>query len=1252
MAVNRAEKNRITSTILPIFILITLLSTSYIVVSDPIMGLQENNEIPTRSNQNIEKYYVDPFFGDDDNTGTSMALNNGTNGPWKTLKNIDEQTTFDPGAIIHLKTGGEWDLSECHDGYFTFRDHGTKGNPITITSYGNGPKPKLNGNWKAFVDIRGDYVTLSNLEIFNLSSGVVTQNPNAKHYGVTIKDNYIHHVGRWGVYAPYGEFDLLIHNNTITDTGLTYGGSGIAVMGDGNFHGSNIELSHNRIIRAFGDSITLHEGDSTLNTQLGTNFSIHNNYIYGSINADGIDITTGSQVRIFDNYVENCTHQLIVLDSSAHDIEVFNNRLIGRSPAGMVQISVRNVSFFGNVVDVNGGSTACGLNVNSVNYHSQLVNNINIFRNTFVYDSSMTHPGLVVFADRPGTLGTINFNSNILTSRSSSIAPNLLHFQYDSYPASDSSFSCDGNFFDSSLSSFNIRDRSNDVGWNQWRTTFGHDNNGYIGDPSLSWGSNFTYSISESSNCIDNGVNINSISWIRDQIKNPVYGEIDIGAIEFIPPYILGHDEVNVKEDFMIFSDGRFNYADQDRDGTKIDFSFEPLNGWTHSDRVDSIGSLNIMGFNPYSDRVIEWRENFTETYNSSYRISGLLEEERFTIFCDGNPINVSKSDSDGNLTFTLIKEYSDSIYYITREDKPILIKDSTMDEYGTGDNVDFQVLASDMDGIESINVLVYSEDNLIKENISLVKVNGTVKLGEWSNDFNIPNDWVGTINYCFVLVDIENVITITKESYFYVKDREMPILIADSTQNVMFGSEYIEFRVSISDNIGINSSYIQIIDNELDIEYEMVLDNEEYVYDHYIKGMKIDSIHYKVKFEDMNDNWNVSTISVVEIIDLIPPVLVSDNSDVIASTGDVFHINITYFDDFSVNQTRIEYSINNEDFTYITNEEKMDMIINIPDDGLGLLEYHIYAEDPCGNINSLIYASIPIIDNDPPMIITDDFITRGQDTLTNNILIAAEVVDNIQVDDVSVIINIEGESYSYSMDYSDGYYQMDISDIEGISPGNQYEFYLSADDLSGNLVLSEKFNLSIPTEDDEESNNNPEKDSENEDDNSSSENGEDNDPDKVDDNTDSDDPSNDLVDTIADNNNPEDKDAKNGTVFIFIISGILLSLIVIISAFLIGRRTGSFSQIENPPEIGYSNSEENILIEPEDPVLIAPELDNQEDVDDFPNVTYDEQHDWNDQEPMYETVNDIIDDDDVTDEMRTLLEIEAIIDGMDDLDL
>ncbi len=108
-------------------------------------------------------FYMDPFTGNDNFTGDAPDK------AWRTLMKASAYT-FMPGDRLLFRAGGIW------QGHLHLKGSGTADAPITVGSYGEGPKPVIDGAGAAGLDANNgvtvllynqDYWEISGLEITN-----------------------------------------------------------------------------------------------------------------------------------------------------------------------------------------------------------------------------------------------------------------------------------------------------------------------------------------------------------------------------------------------------------------------------------------------------------------------------------------------------------------------------------------------------------------------------------------------------------------------------------------------------------------------------------------------------------------------------------------------------------------------------------------------------------------------------------------------------------------------------------------------------------------------------------------------------------------------------------------------------------------------------------------------------------------------------------------------------------------------------
>ncbi|OMD86814.1 MULTISPECIES: S-layer homology domain-containing protein [Paenibacillus] len=233
------------------------------------------------------EYYVDSFAGSDNNDGKTPET------AWKTFSVVN-QTTFEAGDRILLKKGGIWNEQLYPKG------SGTDEEPITISAYGSGSKPIINGGGMAGAAVylrNASNWVIRDLEVTNYASergsvyreGIMVENANGGTLSnIRIQDNYVHDVsssfryptvsGAEGGPHAFGGISVYVGGTTGTDkfdgvwiegnTVERIGRTGIVVW-DQRFNGAdyatvNVTIRGNYVKQADSDGILTFGADGAV----------------------------------------------------------------------------------------------------------------------------------------------------------------------------------------------------------------------------------------------------------------------------------------------------------------------------------------------------------------------------------------------------------------------------------------------------------------------------------------------------------------------------------------------------------------------------------------------------------------------------------------------------------------------------------------------------------------------------------------------------------------------------------------------------------------------------------------------------------------------------------------------------------------------------------------------------------------------------------------------------------------------------
>jgi hypothetical protein len=155
-------------------------------------GAAQQGETGAATSPGNTTYYIDSQRGDDANPGTTAA------NPWRALDRVNA-TTFAPGDRILFRAG-----TRC-TGQLRPQGLGKDGAPIVIRSFGEGPRPRIDGEGKVSETVllhNVEYWEVSDLEITNTGetsegsrSGVaVSLHDFGTAHHIHLKDLFVHDV--------------------------------------------------------------------------------------------------------------------------------------------------------------------------------------------------------------------------------------------------------------------------------------------------------------------------------------------------------------------------------------------------------------------------------------------------------------------------------------------------------------------------------------------------------------------------------------------------------------------------------------------------------------------------------------------------------------------------------------------------------------------------------------------------------------------------------------------------------------------------------------------------------------------------------------------------------------------------------------------------------------------------------------------------------------------------------------------------
>ena len=399
--------------------------------------------------------------------------------------------------------------------------------------------------------------------------------------------------------------------------------------------------------------------------------------------------------------------------------------------------------------------------------------------------------------------------------------------------------------------------------------------------------------------------------------------------------------------------------------------------------------------------------------------------------------ITLNATDAAGNW-------HTDNMTVIVNDtEEPGISADNSPNAGTTGDDFQFNITASDNMNIDTVFVN-WSHGNL-GNNISLTEVNGY-----WIATIQLDDD-LGDLTYYIYMNDTSGNYNISDLQTVSVSDNDSPLFLNDHASDNGTTGDIFQLNVSTSDNIGIDTVYVNWTHGNLGSNSSLTETNG-----YWIATIQLDDdlgdLTYYIYINDTSGNYNISSLQTVSLNDNDNPVIgLLWNSTL--TTGDlaVFSINIT--DNIALQTIMFNFTIDgldNHNWT-VTNNSGTSWGINVtlPSDSASI-EYYFWTNDTTGNINRTVAATLDIADNDIPELVEE--LTQRTPTTGDLFTVLIDAIDNIGVMDVYLNYTYNGEDYyNDTMIFDlDGYWNKTVT-IDFNAERITYRFFIW--DAAGNLL-------------------------------------------------------------------------------------------------------------------------------------------------------------------------------------------------------
>ena len=450
----------------------------------------------------------------------------------------------------------------------------------------------------------------------------------------------------------------------------------------------------------------------------------------------------------------------------------------------------------------------------------------------------------------------------------------------------------------------------------------------------------------------------------------------------------------------------------------------------------------DITEFSEYVSSLIN-KNYFIKVYDGGSSTTGSIQSfslELYDDYSDGADLTYVSSDPVVNTVqssnvYAELKS-TDDIY-------PELKNDATPSSGTTGDPLTFSINVTDNGFMDSVYVN-YSIGSGPSYNLSM---NESWWNHIWTRSVILPHS-LDNITYSFHAVDGGNNWNGTSPSVINVNDNDLPELIPYVPSRCTTGDP-LNITVNATDNIGMDyvEAYVDYQNGSFNV-YNLTLGDK----DNWSKTVTVEDLLVSLKIYilayDSSGNRNGTGEFYLEISDNDAPVLNSDMTPSMGTTGDPFLFNFNVSDNIELSSVSLDYWFDDRPHQNLSlmRFENYSYEITIPSDSVDTLHYSLYTNDTSENEMSTGITDVMIYDNDRPTIISD--FTSDTGTTGDQFTFDVATMDNIGMESAYVEYWFKGGIRSNVSMLGENRFLLTI-DVPGNSTELNYIFHLG--DSSGN---------------------------------------------------------------------------------------------------------------------------------------------------------------------------------------------------------
>ncbi|MEA3558034.1 MAG: hypothetical protein U9R75_02160 [Candidatus Thermoplasmatota archaeon] len=403
----------------------------------------------------------------------------------------------------------------------------------------------------------------------------------------------------------------------------------------------------------------------------------------------------------------------------------------------------------------------------------------------------------------------------------------------------------------------------------------------------------------------------------------------------------------------------------------------------------------------------------------------------------------------------------------IRDNDPPEFVSDGSEDVPTTGDGFLLVTNMLDNIGIDTADVSIWI-GGVFHGKYSLSGI-GNSRSGQ----LVLPLNASGRLTYVFEFCDANDNNETSPFFSKYMVDNDRPVFLEEFTEGEPTTGDLYEVKMNVIDNWAVNGSWIMYSINDGPVLNISMGNEGSEMFSHMIRipGIAEGRLNYTCGFMDTSGNVMVLSNRSRYISDDDLPFVVEDRSDEYSTTGDTFRFDILASDNKGISSVKARLWINPDTRTVLVLDKiskgqyggSFKMYDSLGDAGK-YLYYELILYDTSNNLFTSEITNVPIIDNDPPEVVSD--LSDIEAFTGEELTLCCLAKDNMDIGRLEVEYTLPGQDPERSIMIYSGQegsahrYYLRISIPENMTGEIIYRF--ECIDIFGNRDLSEKGKIDI----------------------------------------------------------------------------------------------------------------------------------------------------------------------------------------------